>query len=40
MDATILFQAAIPFSDGHLETSIGNVVRLSLRLNENELHLS
>ncbi|VEN60776.1 unnamed protein product, partial [Callosobruchus maculatus] len=23
MDATILFQAAIPFSDGHLETSIG-----------------
>ncbi|VEN39810.1 unnamed protein product [Callosobruchus maculatus] len=38
MDATILFQAAIPFSDGHLETGIGNFVCLSLRLNENELH--
>ncbi|VEN43826.1 unnamed protein product, partial [Callosobruchus maculatus] len=39
-DATILFQAAIPFSNGHLKTSIGNFVCLSLSLNENELHHS
>ncbi|VEN63294.1 unnamed protein product, partial [Callosobruchus maculatus] len=38
MGATTLFQAAIPFSYGHLETSISHFVYLSLRLNENELH--
>ncbi|VEN35332.1 unnamed protein product [Callosobruchus maculatus] len=38
MDATILFQAAIPLSDGHRRPV--SEICLFLRLNENELHHS
>ncbi|VEN45920.1 unnamed protein product [Callosobruchus maculatus] len=36
----MLFQAAISFSGGHLETSIGNFFCSSLRSNESELYHS